>query len=428
LAGGVLNPVVLVVGDAVAATGFARVTTSLIERLKARYQFHQLGINYSGDPHDCDWPIYPAHIGGDPHGVKRIAELVDRIRPDIVLMINDLWIVGDYLRALAKARHRPATMAYVPIDAVPLIPEHVRSLAPLDRIVVYNRFGAEAFQAASRAIQETDLGFRLPPLDVVAHGLDTKTFHPLFPLAGNFVENRQAVRRNLLPHGEAVVDDFIVLNANRNQPRKRIDLTIEGFAIFAAGKPQSVKLYLHMGATDLGWDVVELTRRHGIFDRLMMTHDGAGPPSLSSEQLNLVYNTCDVGINTADAEAWGLPAFEHAATGAAQLVPGHSSQIEIWGGAAELLRPRMQVTIPATLSRVGLIAPDTIAGALQVLYDNPERLLERSAAAYRRATDPAMGWDRAAQQFDGLIGNVLSRRREPGADGVAGPAASKTGS
>jgi D-inositol-3-phosphate glycosyltransferase len=51
-----------------------------------------------------------------------------------------------------------------------------------------------------------------------------------------------------------------VLNANRNQPRKRIDITLRGFALFAVDKPETVQLYLHMGSEDMGWNALQLAR------------------------------------------------------------------------------------------------------------------------------------------------------------------------
>ncbi len=164
----------------------------------------------------------------------------------------------------------------------------------------------------------------LPPMRIIPHGVDTQVFRPLFPLTGNIVEARKAARHQPYAQQRRAHDAFIVLNANRNQPRKRIDITIAGFAKFAADKPDDVMLYLHMGMTDIGWDIRELARRHGIMDRLIITHEGDNIPGSSPEQLNRIYNTCDVGINTSEAESWGLTAFEHAATGAAQIVPGHT--------------------------------------------------------------------------------------------------------
>ena len=53
------------------------------------------------------------------------------------------------------------------------------------------------------------------------------------------------------------VDIFIVFNGNRNQFRKRIDITIAAFAKFAKDKPDT-QLYLHMGKKDQGWDIMNL--------------------------------------------------------------------------------------------------------------------------------------------------------------------------
>jgi hypothetical protein len=51
-----------------------------------------------------------------------------------------------------------------------------------------------------------------------------------------------------------------VFNGNRNQFRKRIDITISAFAEFAKDKPDAM-LYLHMGTKDQGWDVMQLFGR-----------------------------------------------------------------------------------------------------------------------------------------------------------------------
>jgi glycosyltransferase involved in cell wall biosynthesis len=196
------------------------------------------------------------------------------------------------------------------------------------------------------------------------------------------------------------------MNANRNQPRKRIDITIAGFAKFAADKPDNVMLYLHMGMTDIGWDIRELARRHGIMDRLIITHEGDNVPGSSPEQLNRIYNTCDVGINTSEAESWGLTAFEHAATGAAQIVPGHTGAREIWDGAAEMLAPTLSLTSPGSLVASELIDPQTVAATLERLYQDPLLLQRRSRTAYQHATQSRYSWDTVAQSFDAVLSEL----------------------
>jgi glycosyltransferase involved in cell wall biosynthesis len=403
------KPVLLVVGDAVAPTGFARVTSSIISRLTDRFDCHQLGINYGGDPHHHNWPIYPASLGGDPHGVKRVGELVSRLKPAITLLVNDLWIIGDYLEQLSSMRHDSRLIAYIPIDADPLPPALVARLSSLDHIVIYNAYAARALCDSESTLQAAEPSFELPPWTIIPHGIDTSQFRPLYPRVGGPQDQRRAVRRALLPADPSFQDAFIVLNANRNQPRKRIDVTVAGFALFARDKPDNVKLYLHMGATDQGWDIRLLAHRHHIADRIIMSRESSGPPNLTVEELNQVYNACDIGLNTAEAEGWGLASVEHAATGAAQIVPGHSGPKAIWADRAELLEPTLWTTSPGQLTDAQLIAPATVAAKLEGLYQDRGRLEERSAAAYELATDPALSWDTIAAQFCKLMETVVGQ-------------------
>ncbi len=385
-------------------------------RLNDRYGFHQLGINYVSGPHGEPWPIYPASDGHqDRHGIKRIAGIINMIRPAVVLIVNDVGLVAQYLTAMASVDHRPRVVAYMPVDSGPLAPEYVRGIASLDRLVVYNQFAAETLAAASNEVRAKDPSFVLPPMSIIPHGVDTQVFRPMFPIAGNIVEARKAARHELMPDNDALNDAFIVLNANRNQPRKRIDITIAGFARFAADKPDNVMLYLHMGMMDIGWDVRELARRHGIMDRLVITHDGDNVPGSSPEQLNCIYNTCDIGINTSEAESWGLTAFEHAATGAAQIVPGHTGTGEIWDGVAEMLPSTLQLISPGSLTAIELIDPRTVAATLERLYHNPGLLQERSLAAYQHATSERYSWDTVAESFDEILTEVAQQQEaEPG--------------
>lgn len=74
-------------------------------------------------------------------------------------------------------------------------------------------------------------------------------------------------------------------------------------------------LYLHMGMQDRGVDVLGLARALGIEDRLLLTTTAPERPHVSDEHLGLIYQACDVGVNTSAGEGWGLVAFEHGATG-----------------------------------------------------------------------------------------------------------------
>src|SRR3712207_1425942 len=232
------------------------------------------------------------------------------------------------MKELARLNDAPPVVLYCPVDGGPIGAENVEPLAGVALCVAYTEFGRAQLEAAIEEQRAKDSSFDFPAVEVIPHGVDTDIFRPLETTEG--VTPRVHARRLLFPGVPEIESRFIVLNANRNQPRKRIDTTIRAFALFARDKPPTVNLFLHMGVEDVGWNVVTLARRYGIEDRLLMSSLNKTIQGVSQQQLNRVYNACDVGLNTSTAEGWGLPSFEHAATRAAQVVPRHSACEELW--------------------------------------------------------------------------------------------------
>lgn len=313
-------------------------------------------------------------------------------------------MLADYLNACAPALARSAFVLYCPIDAAPIAPRLVAPLAGARRMVSCTGFGRSQIEAAAAALP-ADKREALPSIDVIPHGVDTGLFRPL---AENAAERRAIARRLLYPDAAEWQDAFVVLNANRNQPRKRIDTTIQGFALFAADKPADVKLHLHMGVEKIGWDVLELGRRFGIDDRVVMTTTQPQLPNLAAADLNVIYNACEVGLNTSSGEGWGLVSFEHAATGAAQIVPAHSACGELWADAALLLEPSFNHVAPESLVDVPVIAPRAVADALERLYRDPALRDALGRAASANALCPQYQWSTIAERWAGLFGDVLA--------------------
>ena len=388
-------PRVLVVGHGAISTGFARVIHSVLERLP-NYEFHHFSPYYRGPALLTPWPIYPNQLAGDVYGLNQVAGHVENVRPDIVLFVDDIGIMPLHLKRLRELRARLGfrVAAYLPSDDEPIPPGAIRALEELDLVVAYTETGARVLGAAARAAGLGDV-----PIAIIPHGVDRDRFHPLgAPASAPWLPDRVAARRAFFGSDRHEAD-FIVLNANRNQPRKRIDLTLEGFALFAKGKPSSVRIYLHMGVTQPGADQLARARLLGIEDRLLPGACSPHHPALSDERLNLLYNACDVGVNTATAEGWGLVAFEHAATGAAQVMCGHGVREELWADHATLL-PTHPVTVPSGL----VIARDTTAEelgrALEDLYLDREKLAESARKSFMRTEDPSQDWRNIASLWD----------------------------
>ena len=399
-------PRILVAGDAAVPTGFARVIEGIFKPLSTQYEIHHLGTNYRGDPHGYNWKVYPAELGGDRWGARRIVALAEKIQPQLIFILNDIWVQSAYLQELRQAKTLPPIILYCPVDGGPIDPESIAPLAGVARFVVYTDFGKQQVENAVKKQREKDPSFNFPPVEIIPHGVDTETFYPLQG-DGERVSGRLSARMLLFPDATDLEQRFIVLNANRNQPRKRIDTTIRGFSLFARDKPAHVKLFLHMGAEDVGWNVVLLARRYGIEDRILMSSLAKTIQGVSTAQLNRIYNACDVGINTSSAEGWGLPSFEHAATRAAQIVPRHSACGELWDEAAVMLEPAFKLINEGVLTDAWMVTPEGVAEALEKLYLDREFLAEMSEKAFRTATRPEYRWANISERWNALFQQVL---------------------
>lgn len=386
------RPRLLAVGEGLAPTGYARVMEGLLPELCGAFEVVLFAVNHRGAPDPRPFTVRTNTLPGDVCGHEQLPGLLEEFTPKLVLLHRDSTFHYVHRRALAAYRLREArarVVVYSPADW----PEPPRaapvSLVAADRLVLYTRAGQANMIGAFRAA-----GLQAPPMAIIGHGVDSEAFAPLVP--GDRDASRREARRRLFPHEPGIEHAFIALNANRNQRRKRVDLTLRGFALFAPGRPEA-RLYLHMGMRDMGCDVRRLAVELGIRDRLLTTTRDDGPPAVDDERLNLIYNACDVGVNTAAAESWGLVSFEHAATGAPQIVPGTGASAELWEGHALLLPTARQP------DGASLVSPEDLAVALTRLHDDPRLRASLSARGYSLATAPRLRWATIARRWKDLL-------------------------
>jgi len=379
------------------ATGLTRVMQSVLSGLRQWFSIHYVGIGYKGPViEERGLTLYPCNRhGGDVYGAYQARTLIEQHRPAFVLLLNDLWILHNYA-FLAACRPRPCILAYVPLDG------HVRDVAwmePLhfiDQWVVYTRFAKREVETAGAQLSERHEQWRAPAIAVIPHGVDTTVFYPL--------DRRSELKRRVFP---AIADpgrSFVVLNANRPQPRKRIDLTIAGFARFAADKPSTVYLCLHhaVRSEQERRQILAWAEQYGIRRRLIMSPDETGLDA-DDAALNLLYNACDLGLSTSMGEGWGLVSFEHAATGAAQILPHHSACAELWQDRAILVAPvtwRVPSFSPLEMAEV---SAQRIADALESLYVDPHRRARLAVAGHHLATQPCYRWSTVSAQWHALL-------------------------
>ena len=378
-------------------TGFARVTENVISRLKDEFDIVVLGHNYWGDPHPlcAEYKIYPSsnRFQTAPFGEQRIREIVEREAPDIVFTINDMWIINEQYRQIQDLHQagKFKFVGYAPMDSYNWIGCLADTANDWDAIISYTEFGAHEFVKG---------GIR-KPIAVIPHGVTPGQFYPM---------DKKECRRKL----GLKEDIFIVFNGNRNQFRKRIDITIQGFAKFAVNKPET-QLYLHMGLKDQGWDVMGVFAREmakvGLDPngRIIMTTQTEGPPNVSVDMLNTIYNAADVGVNTCKGEGWGLVNFEHAACGVPQVVPDHTSCKEIFDGYGELIRCD-HIDVDTNYAReMPCPSSDHLAEILDELYQGKGYRELVGQRCRERALDEQFAWDTVASQFGGIFEDVMNQ-------------------
>jgi glycosyltransferase involved in cell wall biosynthesis len=389
------------VGDVIATTGFARVTHNVIDRLKDKYEIVIIGCNWHGDPNPLQeiYKIYPAsnRFQHGAFGEDRIREIVEIEKPDVVFTINDCWIINHQYSKISDLHQKLGFkfVGYMPMDSYNWTGCLDESANSWDAVISYTEFGAHEF--IKGGIHKA--------ISVIPHGVTSDQFKP-----GDKIKARKKLGIK--------EDAFIVFNGNRNQFRKRIDITIDAFADFAVDKPDAY-LYLHMGTKDQGWNVMSVFAREMYKreldpnGRIIMTANTSNPPSVSVDLLETIYQAADVGVNTCKGEGWGLVSFEHAACRVAQVVPDHTSCKEIFEGYGKLIRCD-HVDVDTNFAREMPCPSSThLTEILNELYEDREKLNAVAELCYLRATDKQFSWDTIAAQFDGVFQEVLNPVLEP---------------
>lgn len=395
----------LVISDAVVPSGFARVVRGVLDPIREDYDIEQLGVSYFGDPHDWPWKIYPAHIGGDSFGIPRIPFMLKKVKPDLIFIVSNLSRISAYMKKMGEAVRGIPVIAYSALEAAPADANLVPDLAEIDRLVFYTEFSCQVFRDAVDAC-EVEGEFSVPRHSALPHGVDTAVFHPFEPEEADREAVKRRAKERLFRGDEEHREAFTVLNANRNEPRKRIDITIQGFAEFARDKDASVKLHLHMGNPDMGWDLASLSKQYGIYERLILTSRARDSPNVDLEEMNLIYNAADIGLNTSSSEGWGLVAFEHAATRSAQVMARHASLTELWSGTAEMVEPVVTLFDPQSRCEQHMVSPTGVAAALNKLYDQHHRQ-EVADRCYAHATQESLRWSHISEQWAAMFREVL---------------------
>ena len=231
------------------------------------------------------------------------------------------------------------------------------------------------------------LGIKLKKIYYFPHGFDKNNYFPIDMNVSRVYFN--------LPE-----NDFLVLNLNRNQPRKRWDITIIAWAKFVEkhynlnilnenqNEITKRNIKLVVGTMINGyWDLMDIFENEINFTNVPWEYaketiiSVEKPQQLSDREINILYNACDVGLNTADGEGFGLCGFEGAGLGKAQISSYVGGMIEFLSEDYSLIvKPSVTIYLDCKSVGIGgkaeLSSPDEYSEAFWKYFSNPELVIE----------------------------------------------------
>lgn len=330
-------------------------------------------------------------------GIDQIKEFVHTNKPDVCIVYNDAMILQGVIGQLKSAQSSVPFKIVAYVDQVYLCQKND-----------YIKFLNENVDAA---IMFTPLwekcilnqGLKVPS-HVLRHGF-SKDAH--FPIPKRLARKLFGIPEN----------DFVVLNLNRNQPRKRWDICMQAMALLVSmAKDEPIKMLI---GTDLNgaWSILEVYERelkkYGLTLDDGMKHVIAldFPQQLNDEDINFLYNVADIGINTCDGEGFGLCNFQQAAIGIPQVVSAVGGFLDFFDDeCAILVKPKLTYYVDNSRDSVGGEAElcdyhDFTSGILKY-YHNKQLMLDHGSKCRIKITT-SYNWDDIVLSLKNIIMEVV---------------------
>ena len=335
-------------------TGYSKVSHNMIQELSKKdwlkithYGFQKMPETPQGfRPYPSNVSVYDAAAGEKPFqqgfGYAQLPDFIRRNEPNVVMIYNDLSVVARFLEEIRKSGIPRNFKIWVYCDQV-----YNTQLQPF--LDILNRDADLVFAFTSgwkKCLKEQGI---TRPLDVITHGFDKDKFFPI---------PRELARKQMnLP-----MDRFVILNLNRNQPRKRYDILIMAFVELVTKYPtKPIYLFCVCDKGEKGgWDLFGLYKRELMLRKVPIEHyaDRLMVSSVDmvfkDEDINMFYNAANIGINTADGEGWGLCNFEQMGVGVPQVIPDTGGFKEFCNAKNSMLvTPKVRYYLPMVYCPVG---------------------------------------------------------------------------
>jgi glycosyltransferase involved in cell wall biosynthesis len=314
-------------------------------------------------------------------GEKEIADYLKTHPQDLVMIFNDPVITSSLVQNIVE------NMSVMERRQFKLV-SYMDQVYPYQRkqyIDLLNTYfdGIIAFTPYWRDTARS-LGIKPEiPIYFFPHGFDSETYYPIPSMICRI-------------YHQLSMDAFLILNLNRNQPRKRWDHTMMALADVIErhqklkkdpSKAKHVRpIQLVVGTQAQGfWDTIEILenelRRRDLPKDLVGEYIFVLPNAqqLTDRDINVLYNACDIGLNTCEGEGFGLCQFEHLALMGPQVAPNIGGFKEFLNAQNSILvEPKWNYYIDKQRDGIGGLAevgdPKDYADGIWRYYQNPSML------------------------------------------------------
>jgi hypothetical protein len=391
-------------------TGYSKVSYEIIKQLAALpwlelthfgFQKHpQIPPNFR--PYPSNVTVLDAAAMENPpqqgFGYGNLIEVIRSKKPHVVMIYNDMAVVARFLEEIRKSGLVRNFKIWIYCDQV-----YERQLQGM--IDILNRDADRVFAFTDYWKKRLRDQGVTRPLSIIGHGFDPKLF---------FTVPRELARKSLkMPE-----DAFVIMNLNRNQPRKCLDVLIMAFVELVVKYPTKPIILLSISdkGEKGGWWLFELfineLQDRGVpieqfGNRLMISSQDM---AFKDEDINILYNIADVGISTAEGEGWGLCNFEQMGVGIPQVVPDVGGFKEFCTMEnSVVVKPKHKSYLPGVYSPVGGVArrcdPHDICMALEEYVNDSDKRKRHGAKA--KETVLGYTWEKVTKEFIGKLEEEL---------------------
>lgn len=413
-------------------TGYATYGNEILHRLNNTQQYtlaeHAIYIHrHDARIQKLPWTVYANLPDGDNQqqvnqytsrpanqfGEWRWEDVCINVKPHIVMDIRDFWMMSHEYRSPFRPYYNWVIMPTV--DAYPQNKEWLSTYEDADGVFTY--------QDWSKKILEYEGGGRIKSLGAAPPAAD-----PIF----RQLSNKEEIKKNFGFEGKTFIGTVM-----RNQRRKLYPDLFPAFRMFLdESKRDDILLHCHTSYPDMGWRIPDLLLRYNLTSKVTFTykckqckhafpdffHDilhicpncnqmtasfVSVQDGVDNKTLALLYNMCDVYVQYANSEGFGMPQIESAACGVPVIAVDYSAMSDVvrkvQGQPVDLVALNLELETGCFRA---IPNNDALIRILVQFFALDDEARKNISAKTRQAYEQNYSWDATAQKWMDYFNNV----------------------